>query len=87
MLIRIDNEIKDYKCLGEVWNILPMSIYSDLIPSDFKIKCYNCNHIFTKEEIEPFLIKTTHNGRSLTIFKISDCPKCHEIDLEWNVIL
>lgn len=87
MMIKVNGEMKDYTCLGEVWDTLPMSVYSELIPENYKIRCYCCDHILTKEEMQPYITEKFNNRRPLTLIHIPCCPKCGENDLEWNVIL
>lgn len=78
-----------YEAFGEVWSSTPRSVYKDLIPENVKIKCCECGHEYTLEEVTSE--RVWEKGRILTEFlpkrDLEDDPCCKYFDLEWNVII
>jgi len=76
-----------YEAFGEVWSAVPRSVYKDLIPENAKIKCYDCGHEYSLDEVTS---ERNWGGRTLVEFlsrREIDDPCCKSFDLEWNVIL
>lgn len=86
MLIKIDGEIKSIDYLGEVWSSLPKSVYKDLLPEHFKVKC-ECGKEYNKEEIQEMMLSYKHGERELICFDIDLCDCCKRPYLMWNAIL
>lgn len=86
MLIKIDGEIKSIDYLGEVWSSLPKSVYKDLLPEDYKVKC-ECGKEYSKEKIQEMMLTYKYGERELACFDIDLCDCCKRPYLMWNVIL
>lgn len=87
LLIKDDVNLgRDY--FGEIWDHIPTSCYSDLLPpkNQIKVKCEECGHEFQFEEIT---YEKEWNERKLTqFFKKREMNKCcNDMTLKWNVIL
>jgi len=72
--------------LKDVFLYLPNSVYKDIIPENYIIKCSDCGKEFKLEDISK---ETLYNDRILIVFnRISYKNKCCGfVDLVWNVIL
>lgn len=86
MLIKIDGEIKSIDFLGEVWSSFPESVWKDLLPENYKVKC-ECGEEYNKEEIQEMMLIYNYDERELVCFDIDKCDCCRRPYLMWNVIL
>lgn len=77
-----------YKHFGEVWSPLYNSVYKDLLPESFTIKCNECGKEYKLNEIS-----TEVSSNNRTIVKFARTPLhlkikcCNCFDLVWNVVL
>lgn len=86
MLIKIDGEIKSIDFLGEVWSCVPNSVWKDLLPENFKVKC-ECGKEYSEEEIRELIFTRKIGDRELAVFDVDSCECCKRPYLMWNVIL
>ena len=86
MLIKIDGEIKSIDFLGEIWNTVPNSVWKDLLPEHFKVKC-ECGKEYSEEEIQELIFTHRIGNRELAVFDIDFCYCCKRPYLMWNVVL
>lgn len=87
MLIKIDGNIKDISYLGEIWSYLPRSVYKDLLPEHFKVKC-ECGKEYSEEEFKNIMVEYKFGEERTWIqFDTDICECCGRPSLMWNVIL
>lgn len=86
MLIKIDGEIKSIDFLGEIWNTVPNSVWKDLLPEHFKVKC-ECGKEYSEEEVQELIFTHKIGNRELAVFDIDFCYCCKRPYLMWNVVL
>lgn len=87
MLIKIDGDFKPIEYLEQVWSYLPSSVYKDLIPKHFSVKCECGNEYSEKEFKENIMVDQHHFNRTITIFDVDMCECCDKPYLMWDVVL
>ena len=86
MLCRIGGQDYGVGYFGEIFDHIPSSFYTDLLPEKYTIKCRECGQVHQLNEISRTI--ELDEGRMWTKFlresKINTC--CQDMELVWNVI-
>lgn len=78
-----------YKTFGEVWSPIYTSVYKDLLPESFTIKCDSCGKEYSLSEVSTE-VKLSNDRILIKFFRNPIQMKklcCIHWDLIWNVVL
>jgi len=86
MLCRLNGKNYGITYFGEIFDNIPSSFYTDLLPNNYIIKCRECGREHKLNDISKTI--EIDNGREWTKFnKTRDIERCcQDMELVWNVI-